>query len=196
MFSAQIEYSENFLEPFISAETVKYHYGKHHIGYANTLNGLIKDTVFQDLSLEDIVTQARGRDAKVFNNAAQLFNHNFYWNCLKRGVSAPSRKLMELIAEQFGDFANFKKEYAEFAATLFGSGWSWLLFEDDKLKLLNTSNAETPIGTRAVPICVIDLWEHAYYVDYRNARAEYVSKILENCINWDFCESELAKISK
>ena len=189
MFSAQIGYSEKVLEPFLSSETINFHYGKHHVGYANTLNNLIKDTEFQNLPLEEIIIKSRGRDQKIFNNASQLFNHDFYWKCLKKSEERPGGRLMTLINEQFGDFSEFLKAYIAFAGTMFGSGWSWLTENRGKLKFLNTTNAENPIGTEARPLCVIDLWEHAYYIDYRNNRAEYLQKIITDCINWKFCES-------
>lgn len=191
MFSATIEYSEKALEPFLSSETINYHYGKHHTGYANTLNSLIENTEFKNLSLEQIIIKTRNHNPKIFNNAAQLFNHDFYWKCLKNPSELPSAKLLNLVNNQFGDFYKFCNEYIIFAGTMFGSGWSWLVEENGVLKFLNTANAENPIGSGATPLCVVDLWEHAYYIDYRNNRAEYIKKIIMNCINWNFCESQL-----
>ena len=191
MFSATIEYSEKALEPFLSSETINYHYGKHHTGYANTLNSLIENTEFKNLSLEQIMIKTRNHNPKIFNNAAQLFNHDFYWKCLKKSSELPSAKLLNLVNNQFGDFDKFRNEYIIFAGTMFGSGWSWLVEENGVLKFLNTANAENPIGSGATPLCVVDLWEHAYYIDYRNNRAEYIKKIIMNCINWNFCESQL-----
>lgn len=191
MFSATIEYSEKALEPFLSSETINYHYGKHHTGYANTLNSLIENTEFKNLSLEQIMIKTRNHNPKIFNNAAQLFNHDFYWKCLKNPSELPSAKLLNLVNNQFGDFDKFRNEYIIFAGTMFGSGWSWLVEENGVLKFLNTANAENPIGSGATPLCVVDLWEHAYYIDYRNNRAEYIKKIIMNCINWNFCESQL-----
>ena len=191
MFSATIEYSEKALEPFLSSETINYHYGKHHTGYANTLNSLIENTEFKNLSLEQIIIKTRNLNPKIFNNAAQLFNHDFYWKCLKNSSKLPSAKLLNLVNNQFGDFYKFCNEYIIFAGTMFGSGWSWLVEENGVLKFLNTANAENPIGLGATPLCVVDLWEHAYYIDYRNNRAEYIKKTIMNCINWNFCESQL-----
>ena len=191
MFSATIEYSEKALEPFLSSETINYHYGKHHTGYANTLNSLIENTEFKNLSLEQIIIKTRNHNPKIFNNAAQLFNHDFYWKCLKNPSELPSAKLLNLVNNQFGDFYKFCNEYIIFAGTMFGSGWSWLVEENGVLKFLNTANAENPIGSGATHLCVVDLWEHAYYIDYRNNRAEYIKKIIMNCINWNFCESQL-----
>ena len=191
MFSATIEYSEKALEPFLSSETINYHYGKHHTGYANTLNSLIENTEFKNLSLEQIIIKTRNHNPKIFNNAAQLFNHDFYWKCLKNSSKLPSAKLFNLVNNLFGDFYKFCNEYIIFAGTMFGSGWSWLVEENGVLKFLNTANAENPIGLGATPLCVVDLWEHAYYIDYRNNRAEYIKKTIMNCINWNFCESQL-----
>ena len=191
MLSAKFEHNENEFEPVLSAETIKYHYGKHHVGYANTLNTLIENTPFQLMPLEEIVIKSRGNNPKIFNNAAQLFNHDFYWKCAGNTKNLPQGKLAELIKAQFGDFDNFRQQYIAHANTMFGSGWCWLVLEDNKLKFLNTSNAENPLGTPAIPLCVIDLWEHAYYIDYRNARANYVKNFVENCINWGFCSSQI-----
>lgn len=190
MFSAKFEHTEGEFGSILSAETIKYHYGKHHVGYANTLNKLIENTSFQTMSLEEIIINARGGNPKIFNNAAQLFNHDFYWRCARSTKTLPHGKLAELINAQFGDFNNFRQQYIDCANTMFGSGWSWLVLEGNELKFLNTSNAENPLGTSAVPLCVIDLWEHAYYIDYRNARADYIKTFVMNCINWEFCSSQ------
>jgi Fe-Mn family superoxide dismutase len=152
---------------------------------------LIENTEFKNLSLEQIIIKTRNHNPKIFNNAAQLFNHDFYWKCLKNSSKLPSAKLLNLVNNQFGDFYKFCNEYIIFAGTMFGSGWSWLVEENGVLKFLNTANAENPIGLGATPLCVVDLWEHAYYIDYRNNRAEYIKKIIMNCINWNFCESQL-----
>jgi Fe-Mn family superoxide dismutase len=176
--------------PVLSAETVSYHYGKHHAGYAKTLNSLIENAKFADKTLEEIIVQSRGVDQKIFNNAAQLFNHDFYWKCLKISNRGPTGKLKSLIENQFGLFGEFLNRYASTANTMFGSGWCWLVLENDKLSFVNMQNAETPIGTNQKAICVVDLWEHAYYVDYRNDRAAYIDKIIRECVNWEFCESQ------
>lgn len=198
MFTAKIEYSNEALEPFLSSETLQFHHGKHHVGYANTLNGLIKGTEFEESSLEDIILKSRGTSPKIFNNAAQIFNHDFYWKCLSKDQenNTPSDEFKSLITEQFGSFQKFLEEYALFAGTMFGSGWSWIVSEPSQskiphLKFINTSNAENPLGSGDTPVCVIDLWEHAYYIDYRNNRAGYIEKIVNNCINWNFCEKQL-----
>ncbi len=211
MFRAQFKHKENAFEPFLSSETVNFHYGKHHEGYAKTLSELIVDTEYEDLSLEQIIIRSRKikqnlvgdkqlfysdqatplDDWKIFNNASQLLNHDFYWKCLCNEKRSPDGKLLQMIEQQFGSFDQFKQEYIKFANSLFGSGWSWLVAQDGKLKFVNTSNAENPVGSDSEPLCVIDLWEHAYYIDYRNRRADYVSDLIHNCINWDFCSSLL-----
>ena len=213
MFEAKIGYGEDALQPVLSSETIRFHYGKHHVGYATNLNKLIAGTSFESISLENIIIDSRNRDVKIFNNAAQLFNHDFYWKCLKlKGLpqNGPlhdsyqkclnkkrlprNGPFMDLINKQFGNFEKFQEEYISFAGGLFGSGWSWLVLDEKgNLKFINTQNAETPIGTSDIPLCVIDLWEHAYYIDYRNDRATYLQKIIENCVKWDFCESQMNK---
>ncbi|MDR0942337.1 MAG: superoxide dismutase [Holosporales bacterium] len=186
-FQAQILYKNTDLLPILSVETIDYHYGKHHCGYAKVLNSLIENTKYADKNLEEIIALSRGREQKIFNNAAQLFNHNFYWNCLKISNRKPEGKLSDLITSQFGSFDEFLNEYASHANTLFGSGWSWLVLENENLSFVNMQNAEIPDGPKQKLLCVIDLWEHAYYIDYRNNRAEYVDKILKQCVNWKFC---------
>lgn len=190
-FTADIAYERGNLKPFISEETMQFHYGKHHVGYANTLNLLIKDTQYQELSLEQIIVKSRGVDQKIFNNAAQLFNHNFYWKCLKPGIVNPKGNLLKIVERQFGDFEKFKELYISCAATLFGSGWSWLIEKDGELNFVNTQNAEIPHENGARLLCVVDLWEHAYYIDYRNDRNKYIDAVVHSCINWEYCESLL-----
>lgn len=198
MFTAQIEHSNTAFEPFLSSETIQFHYGKHHVGYANTLNSLIKDAEFEKLSLEEIIIKSRGTAPKIFNNAAQLFNHDFYWKCLAKGSENPSHKFEHLVSESFGSFQKFLDEYVSFAGTMFGSGWSWVVLDKQTshLKFLNTSNAENPIGSGDIPVCAVDLWEHAYYIDYRNNRADYIEKIVKNCINWSFCEKQIGVLEQ
>lgn len=200
MFAAQKDYSNEALEPFLSYEALSFHYGKHHVGYANTLNSLIKGTEFEKLSLEEIIIKSRGKNQKIFNNASQLFNHDFYWKCLSKQQGGFWGGFETLAINQFGSFRDFMEEYISFAGTMFGSGWSWLVLNsaiptEPRLEFINTSNAENPIGSRDItPICVLDLWEHAYYIDYRNDRADYIRKIVENCINWEFCDLQLENI--
>jgi Fe-Mn family superoxide dismutase len=179
-----LPYAKNALEPHISAETIEYHYGKHHQTYVTNLNNLIKGTEFEPMSLEDIVKKSSGG---VFNNAAQVWNHTFYWNCLSpTGGGEPKAALADAITKAFGSFAAFKEKFSSSAVTNFGSGWTWLVkAPDGALEILNTSNAATPLTGDKQPLLTCDVWEHAYYIDYRNARAKYV-EVFWNLVNWDF----------
>ncbi|MDR3187033.1 MAG: superoxide dismutase [Holosporaceae bacterium] len=190
-FQAQNIHQNADLMPVLSQKTIEYHYGKHHCGYARTLNALVENTEFAGRTLEEIILQSRGVDQKIFNNAAQLFNHDFYWRCLKIHSERPIGKLRKLVEAQFASFEEFEDQYITYANTMFGSGWSWLVLENGRLAFFNSQNAETPVGTHRSAICVIDLWEHAYYIDYYNDRALYISRIIKECINWKFCESQL-----
>lgn len=184
-----LPYNIDALEPVISKETIEYHYGKHHQTYINNINKLITGTEYEDMSLEDIIKNSSGG---IFNNAAQIFNHNFYWQCLSpnQGGEA-SGKLAELINENFGSFAAFKEKFTATALAAFGSGWTWLIKNPDgSLSIENTSNAATPITEGKVPLLTCDVWEHAYYIDYRNARANYVEKFWD-IVNWDFVAANL-----
>ena len=179
-----LPYELNALEPHISKETLEYHYGKHHQTYVTNLNNLIKGTEFADLSLEDIVKKSSGG---IFNNAAQVWNHTFYWNCLSpKGGGQPSGKLADAINQTFGSFDKFKEEFGKTAITTFGSGWAWLVKNaDGKLALVSTSNAGTPMTAGQTALLTCDVWEHAYYIDYRNARPKYVETFW-NLVNWEF----------
>lgn len=177
----QLPYAMDALEPYISKETLEYHYGKHHAGYVNKLNTLIKDTEFEELSLEQIIHQS---DGAIFNNAAQTFNHNFYWHSLSPTPSSPSKPLQKAIDETFGSIQNFQKAFSDAAINLFGSGWCWLVLDEhEKLHIRTTSNAQTPIQQHETPLLTCDVWEHAYYIDYRNERAKYV-EIFWKVANW------------
>ncbi|MDR2629063.1 MAG: superoxide dismutase [Puniceicoccales bacterium] len=192
IFKAQIPYDSNTsLVPILSTETLDYHYGKHHVGYAKTLQTLVDGTDFAGRSLEEIIAASRGKNQKIFNNASQLFNHDFYWKCLKISERRPSGKLKDIICSQYGSFDEFLSGYISCANSLFGSGWSWLILANRKLLFANTTNSEIPIGLDTKLICVIDLWEHAYYIDYRNDRSSYINNAITKCINWEFCESLL-----
>ena len=184
-----LPYAKNALEPHISRETLEFHYGKHHNTYVEKLNGLIKDTEWANASLEDIV---RGSSGGVFNNAAQVWNHTFYWHCLSpNGGGAPSGKLAKAIDDAFGSFDKFKAEFSDKAVTLFGSGWAWLVKKPDgSLAIVQTGNAETPLTGDSKPLMTCDVWEHAYYIDYRNARPKYLEAFW-NLVNWDFVASNL-----
>ena len=184
-----LPYSMEALEPEISRETLEYHYGKHHQSYATNLNKLIVGTEFENLPLEEIIMKSSGG---IFNNAAQVFNHTFYWDCLApKAGGEPTGKIAELINKEFGSFAEFKEKFSKTAVTTFGSGWAWLVKDKNgKLEIVSTSNAGNPMTDGKKPLLTCDVWEHAYYIDYRNARPSYVEKFW-NLINWDFVSSNL-----
>ena len=187
-----LPYDRTALEPHISGETIDFHYSKHHKTYVDNLNKLIEGTEFADASLEEIVRKSQGG---MFNNAAQVWNHTFYWNGLKpNGGGEPTGKLAELINKAFGDFAKFKEEFTKTAIGTFGtfgSGWGWLVQRPDgSLALASTSNAATPLTGEDKPLLTIDVWEHAYYIDYRNARPKYVESFWA-LVNWDFVAGNL-----
>ena len=184
-----LPYAENALEPVISAKTLSFHYGKHHKAYVDNLNKLITGTDYSDLSLEEIIKGTAGRTerAAIFNNAAQIWNHTFYWNSLSpKGGGEPPAALKQKIEASFGSVDAFKKEFAAAAVSQFGSGWAWLVLEDGKLKVVKTANAEDPLTTGKKPLLTIDVWEHAYYLDYQNRRPDYVNAVLDKLINWEF----------
>ena len=184
-----LPYAENALEPVISAKTLSFHYGKHHKAYVDNLNKLIAGTEYATLSLEKIITSTAGKPEKaaIFNNAAQIWNHTFYWNSLSpKGGGEPPAALKHKIEASFGSVDAFKKEFAAAAVSQFGSGWAWLILEDGKLKVVKTANAEDPLTTGKKPLLTIDVWEHAYYLDYQNRRPDYVNAVLDKLINWEF----------
>jgi len=185
-----LNYAKNALEPHISAETLEFHYGKHHQTYVTNLNNLIVGTEFETLSLEEIIKKSSGG---IFNNAAQVWNHTFYWNGLKpNGGGEPSGALADAINRDFGSFATFKEKFTQTAITTFGSGWAWLVKKPDgTLALESTSNAATPLTGENKPLLTCDVWEHAYYVDYRNMRPKYVEAFW-NLVNWDFVSNNFA----
>ena len=185
-----LPFSKSALEPIISAETLEFHYGKHHQAYVNNLNGLVDGKPEANMALEELIMSAEGG---VFNNAAQVWNHSFYWNCLKPGGGGrPSGALAQAIDRDFGSFDAFKEEFSAAAAKLFGSGWAWLVLAGDKLKIVQTSNADLPMKHMQTALLTIDVWEHAYYIDYRNARPKYIEAVFDNLLNWDFAEQNLA----
>ena len=185
-----LPYARDALAPHISAETIDYHYGKHHQTYVTNLNNQIKGTEFENADLETIIRKSSGG---MFNNAAQVWNHTFYWNCLSpSGGGEPGGKLGEAIAKAFGSFAAFKEEFSKTAIGTFGSGWAWLVQRPDgALALVSTSNAATPLTGADRALLTCDVWEHAYYIDYRNARAKYVEAFW-NLVNWDFVADQMA----
>ena len=186
----ELPFAQDALEPFISKETIEYHYGKHHTGYVNKLNELIKDSELDKMSLTSIISCSEGA---IFNNAAQVFNHSFYWDSLSALKSKPSKKLQEKIENDFGSLEKLKEEFIKAGVTLFGSGWVWLCREPNGVLVLKqTSNAHTPISTNLIPIFVCDVWEHAYYIDYRNLRQKYLEEFWGH-INWSFASEMYEK---
>ena len=185
----ELSFEQDALEPHMSRETLEYHYGKHHRAYVTNLNGLIEGTDLQDLPLEELVLKTEGG---TFNNAAQAFNHGFFWSCLSpNGGGAPTGKLAELIDRDFGSFDSFKQKFTETAVKTFGSGWAWLVQNNEgRLEVVSTSNAGTPLTDAKTPLLTCDVWEHAYYIDYRNARPKFVEAFF-NLVNWDFASSQL-----
>ena len=190
-----LPYAENALDPVISAKTIGFHYGKHHKGYVDNLNKLVAGTEFADLPLEKIITKTAGKADKtaIFNNAAQTCNHTFYLRSMKtNGGGEPPAALKQKITVSFGGVDACRKELATAAMAQFGSGWVWLVLDGGKLKVIKTANAEVPMTTGLKPLLTIDVWEHAYYLDYQNRRADYVNTVLDKLINWDFAADNLA----
>lgn len=188
----ELPYAIDALAPAISRETLEYHWGKHHQTYVNNLNALVEGTEWAEKSLEDII---RGSEGGLFNNAAQVFNHTFFWSCLTpNGGGAPTGTLLDAIVATWGSFEAFVKAFSDAAAGNFGSGWTWLVKDTDgKLAIVNTSNAGTPVRDGLTPVLTIDVWEHAYYIDYRNARAGFIKAFFEKLVNWRFAEENFAK---
>ncbi|HHC71815.1 MAG TPA: superoxide dismutase [Fe] [Thiotrichales bacterium] len=185
-----LPYEKNALEPYISAETLEFHHGKHHATYVSNLNKLIPGTEFESMSLEEIVLKSSGG---IFNNAAQIWNHTFYWNCMAPNAGGePSGDLAAAIDKAFGSFADFKEKFSTSAATNFGCGWTWLVKRGDgSLAIVNTSGAGNPMTDGDTPLLTTDVWEHAYYIDYRNARPKYLEAFW-NLVNWDFVARNFA----
>jgi Fe-Mn family superoxide dismutase len=191
-----LPYDQAALEPHISGNTLSFHYGKHHQTYVNNLNNLVKDSPLADKSLEEIIKATAGKadQAGVFNNAAQVWNHTFYWNSMKPGGGGkPSGDLAAKIDADLGGYDKFAEAFAQAATTQFGSGWAWLISDGGTLKEVKTGNAETPVSSGATPLLTIDVWEHAYYLDYQNRRPDFVKTVLENLVNWDFAAANLAR---
>ena len=195
----KLPYTLDALEPHISRETLDYHYGKHHRAYVNKLNELIRNTDLEHLPLEAIIRATApltGRPSPIFNNAAQAWNHAFYWQCLTPRACTPGVAAAQAINAQFGSVEEFRQQFTQVALNTFGSGWAWLIGNNDgKLEIVSTSNAETPLTRDRVPLLTCDLWEHAYYIDYRNARAEYVTAFWK-VLNWDFLESSIREFQQ
>jgi len=185
-----LPYALDALQPLISKETLEYHYGKHHQAYVTNLNGLIENTEYANKNLEDIIKTSKGG---IFNNAAQVWNHTFYWNCLSpHGGGKPTGKVAEVIDKTFGSFDSFKEQFTKLSIGTFGSGWGWLVQNTDgSIELVSTSNAGTPMTDNKTALLTCDVWEHAYYIDYRNARPKYLEAFW-NLVNWEFVASQLA----
>ncbi len=191
---APLPYAESALAPVISASTIGFHYGKHHKGYVDNLNKLAAGTEFAELTLEKIIAATTGKidKAAIFNNAAQTWNHTLFWHSLRpKGGGEPPAVLQQKIAASFGTLDACKKELATAATTQFGSGWAWLVQDGDKLKVVKTGNADSALTKGLKPLLTIDVWEHAYYLDYQNRRADYVAAVLDKLINWDFAAENL-----
>ncbi|MCY7272232.1 MAG: superoxide dismutase [Phormidesmis sp. CAN_BIN44] len=191
-----LPFAKDALEPYgMKAETFDYHYGKHHAAYVTNLNNLIKDTELDSKPLEEIITTSFKDSSKVgvFNNAAQVWNHSFFWNCLKAGGGgAPTGELAERITKDFGSYDKFREEFKAAATTQFGSGWAWLVDDGGTLKVIKTPNAENPLAHGQKALLTLDVWEHAYYIDFKNARPAFIDNFLDHLVNWDFVAHNLA----
>jgi Fe-Mn family superoxide dismutase len=191
-----LPFAEGALAPVISANTLGFHYGKHHKAYVDNLNNLVKGTEFESATLEAIIKATAGKPDKagIFNNAAQVWNHTFYWNCLKpNGGGKPTGKIAQMIDSDLGGYDKFKTDFAQTCVTQFGSGWGWLVAEGGKLKLAKTPNAENPMSKGQTALLTIDVWEHAYYLDYQNRRPDHVNAVIDKLLNWEFAAQNLAK---
>jgi len=189
-----LPYAKEGLAPYISANTLEFHHGKHHRAYVDNMNKLIAGTELANESLETIVKKTVGDAAKsgLFNNAAQVWNHSFYWQCMKpNGGGKPTGKVADKINETWGSFDKFAEELKNAGVTQFGSGWAWLILDGGNLKMTKTANADTPIAHGLKPLLTIDVWEHAYYLDYQNRRPDYLATFIEKLINWDFVKANL-----
>lgn len=190
-----LPYEADALEPYIGATTLGFHHGKHHQTYVTNTNNLIKGTDLENASLEAIIAASANNAEKVglFNNAAQVWNHTFYWSCMKKGGGgAPTGSIAAKINEDFGSYDAFAEAFKNAGLTQFGSGWAWLVLEDGKLKITKTPNADTPMAHGQKAILTVDVWEHAYYLDYQNKRADYIDTFLKHLVNWDFANANLA----
>ncbi len=192
---ANLPFEKTALEPHISSKTLEFHYSKHHQAYVDNLNKLIMSTDLETASLEDIITRTKGSadKAAIFNNAAQVYNHTFFWNSLRptNATVEPPQEVLVLINANFGSLDNFFNEFKTVAMSQFGSGWAWLAKDGESLKIVKTSNADTPLAQGIKPLLTVDVWEHAYYLDYQNRRADFVEAVLRNLINWEFVKNNL-----
>ena len=191
-----LPYAENALEPHYSAKTIGFHHGKHHKAYVDNLNKLIAGTPLESKSLEEIIMACAGDASRVgvFNNAAQVWNHTFFWNCMKpAGGGRPKGDLAQRIDQAFGSCEKFAEQFKATAVGRFGSGWGWLVLDGGALKIVSTANADTPMAARQTALLTVDMWEHAYYLDYQNRRPDFVQAFLDHLVNWDFVAGNLAK---
>ena len=190
-----LPYKDDALEPYISKRTIEFHYGKHHKAYIDKTNELAGAAGLADLSLEEIIKKTAGSADRIsiFNYAAQAWNHNFYWKSMLPGGSKPDETLTKRINASFGSYDKLVQELQNAAVSQFGSGWAWLVLEQDELKVTNTSNADNPLVHGQVPLLTLDVWEHAYYLDYQNRRADYVKAVIDNLLNWGFTASNLPR---
>ena len=195
VLQSNLPYARDALEPHISRKTMSYHYDEHHSGYVNRLNKLIDGTDYDKLSLEQIIAAARRQgDIDILNNAAQVWNHGFLWQSMSpNGGGKPDGRIKEMVESQFDSYDDFKARFRDAALGLFGSGWVWLVLDQGRLRIMSSSNAETPAATDLVPLLTIDVWEHAYYLDYQNARQKYVDVFINELINWRFAESNIVE---
>jgi len=189
-----LPFDKKAFAPLFSAETFEFHHEKHHSAYVTNLNNLLASAPeYANISLEEIIAKSHNVNPGIFNNSAQVWNHTFFWHSIKpNGGGKPTGKILEQIEKDFGSYDNFVTEFKQAATTQFGSGWAWLVFHDGKLKIVKTANAETPITSNMHPILACDVWEHAYYIDYRNRRPDYVTAFIDHMINWDFAAIHLS----
>ena len=189
----ELPYAKDALAPHMSAETLEFHHGKHHKAYVDKTNGMLADKGLENASLIEVIKSASERgDKPLFNNSAQIWNHSFFWQCLApAGSTKPSGKLAEMIASEFGDHATLVEKLAKEATDHFASGWGWLVLENSKLKVTSLHDADTPVAHGLIPLLTLDVWEHAFYIDYRNERPKFLKTVLENIVNWDFVAQNL-----
>ena len=191
-----LPWEESALEPVMSAKTLSFHYGKHHRTYVSKLNELVRGTRYEEMPLERVIVETAGHpdSQKIFNNAAQAWNHTFFWNCLRPGAGGkPSGTLANRIDAELGGFDTFREAFVKTAVECFGSGWAWLAERNGKLDVLALPNAGTPLANGGTPLMTIDVWEHAYYLDYQNERPKFVAAVFDKLLNWDFAEEQLQK---
>ncbi|WP_253300142.1 superoxide dismutase [Wolbachia endosymbiont of Chironomus riparius] len=195
---SKLPYEQQDLEPYISVNTLEFHYSKHHQGYLDKLNTLVKGKDYEHMELKELITKVHEDDEKVaiFNNAAQVWNHTFYWSSMKKnggGKPQEDTKIAKMIRDDLGGFEKFTEMFADHGINQFGSGWVWLVLENGKLKITKTQNADSPLTCNQIPLLTMDVWEHAYYLDCQNRRVDYIKVFLDNLINWDFAEENLQK---